>query len=471
MSKIVLKDFNLGGIADSKYQGIPNSVAALVGWDIHSEPGILKVNQKLTKESGAVVDDLVKRILPASDGNSYLFGSTNGKIWKRTSSGVYSLVATAAPATGSVGIMDAWERDGYIYYSMQSRLGRKPFPGLADWTDRDDNFATFSNTDADFHPIIEQNLVLYIGDKNYLAKVDGGLFTANALDIKTPLRIKSLGKINTDLLIGTYVNNNINLTEIFRWNTTSKISFSSSDEIPEVGINAFIPTDNFVLVNAGRKGNLYLYNGEKLEPFKRIPGNWTGTNEAIVHPNAVTNLNGLPLFGISNVSGNPLLQGIYSLGGYDRKYPKVLNLEYVISQGTLANLDIGAIAVVGNDILVSWKDNAAVPVAYGVDKLDTTAKFGGAYMESRIINVERSELKNCDVFINYRSLPTGMDIVLKKSVNYGAFSTVTTVNDAKRMMKFAKVMITGAATLQLRIEVVVNGNNAPEIESVEVNLI
>jgi len=36
---------------------------------------------------------------------------------------------------------------------------------------------------------------------------------------------------------------------------------------------------------------------------------------------------GLPLFGFSNISGNPTTQAVYSLGGYDRNYPKVLNLE------------------------------------------------------------------------------------------------------------------------------------------------
>jgi hypothetical protein len=65
----------------------------------------------------------------------------------------------------------------------------------------------------------EVNQVLYIGDRNYVAQVDAGTFSANALDIKTPLRIKSLGKILTDLLVGTFVNVYNAITEILRWNT------------------------------------------------------------------------------------------------------------------------------------------------------------------------------------------------------------------------------------------------------------
>lgn len=83
MARIPFKNFNMGGIADSDYMGAPNSMADLWGFDIHSEVGVLKVNQALTKESGSTIDDLVKASVPCSDGNTYLFGSTNGKIWKQ----------------------------------------------------------------------------------------------------------------------------------------------------------------------------------------------------------------------------------------------------------------------------------------------------------------------------------------------------------------------------------------------------
>ena len=81
------------------------------------------------------------------------------------------------------------------------------------------NWATFTITDAAFHPMIEQNLILFIGDGNYVAQVDAGVFTANALDIKTPLRIKSLGKIGTDILLGTFIAATVNKAIIFRWDT------------------------------------------------------------------------------------------------------------------------------------------------------------------------------------------------------------------------------------------------------------
>ena len=48
MSSVVqFKDINLGAIGDSKYQGTKNSMARVVGMDIHGTPGLAKVNQKM----------------------------------------------------------------------------------------------------------------------------------------------------------------------------------------------------------------------------------------------------------------------------------------------------------------------------------------------------------------------------------------------------------------------------------------
>lgn len=327
------------------------------------------------RDEGNAIKDLIKTILPCSDGNTYLFGSTTGKIYKRTSAGVYSLEGTAAPAAGAVGIMDAWEYQGYIYYSMQSRLGRVAVGAPTDWSARNDSWATFTNTDADFHPFKEVNQVLYVGDKNYIAQIDAGVFTADALDMDTKFRVQSLGKVLTDLLIGTFVNVYNALTEIFRWNTWS-LSYSSSDEIPEVGINAFLKSDNAILVSCGRKGNIYQYDGLQLSQAKKIPGNWLLSNEATIHPNASENYYGLPLLGLSNVSGNPAKQGIYSLGGYDKNYPKVLNLEWIISAGGYAGVDIGAIKVVGTDLLVSWKYVATITMTIATPCVVTWTAHG-----------------------------------------------------------------------------------------------
>lgn len=465
MQNVDFKNFNLGGIADSDYMGAPNSLAELWGFDLHSEPGILKVNQALTKESGLNIDDFVKASVPSSDGNTYLFGSTNGKVWQRTSGGVYSLVATVVPAIGAVGILEAKEYQGFIYYATQSRLGRWQL-GTA-WSTRNDNWAIFTKTDLEWHPMLILNLVLYIGDASLVAQVDTGVFSASALDITTPLRIKCLGQLGTDLLLGTYVSSNIVITQIYRWNTWS-ISFTNSDPIPEIGINSFLPIDNGVIVNAGTKGNTYIYNGSTLELYKQIKGTWdNSTNKAVVNPNAVLNFFGLPIFGLSYLNGSPTNLGIYSLGRANRNYPIVLNGEQGISTGHLSNVEIGCIVGVGDIYLVSWKDTTSGTV-YGVDKLDLTLKYPSAYLVTRVIMAERMVSLNYNVVnIAYRLLPTSTLFTISKKVNSGAyvvFDVADCQDDTMRNMYMTKVDINDATTVQVKIAITTSLNTAPEIE-------
>lgn len=470
MAKVTIKNVNLGGIADSDYLGSENSVAELVGFDIHSEGGLLRVNQALTKESGATIDDLVKAKVQCSDGNTYLFGSTNGKIWKRTSGGTYSLEATASPASGSAGIVDAYEYQGYIYYAMENRLGRVAVGSPTSWAGRSDNWATFTNGNATHHPMKEVNLVLYIGDANFVAQVDAGTFSANALDIKEPLIIKSLGKLKTDLLIGTFVSTSIYRTEILRWNTWS-VSYSVSDEIPEVGVNSFLDIDNQVIVNAGLKGNLYQYDGFNLTPSKSIKGDFpTGTtNQVEVFPNATFNFAGLPLFGLSQANGNGAKYGVYSFGRKNVNYPRVLNLEWLVSVGNETNIKIGSITGVGDIFLVAWEDTDAS--TYGVDKLDLSNKFNGAYLTTRMMMADRNALlQHGLVDVAYRDLPDGTSIGIEHSSNHGSFNGITGVQDTQTKLVTAKYDIGEATVEQVKITTTASGNDAPSLEMITVEI-
>jgi len=466
MAEIITKNLNLGGIADSDYIGGENSVAEMVNCDIHSEAGIIKANQKLTKDSGSTVTELILAYVACSNGSSYHFGDSGG-IYERESSGTWTKRATASPAAGSAKILSAREYQGYILYAMQSRLGRIAVPAAGgSWAGRDDSWATFSNTDADFHPMWEVNLVLYIGDANYVAQVDGTTFSANALDIKTPLRISALGNLDTDLLIGTFVAAHIMRTEIIRWNTWS-VSFSVSDPIPEVGVNAFLDTDNFVVVNCGRKGNLYTYNGAQLELFKKIKGTWSSTNKAKVNTNCTYNFNGMPLFGLSQIAGTGVNLGVYSLARTNRNYPFVLNLEFKISTGNLTGIQVGTICPISADqILVAWRDDNG-STTYGVDILNLTTK-ATAYFVTRNFMVDRKMYSNYGfVHVPYRTLPTDTEIKIYTSNQHAAFSGTadTSEIDTDRLVVRTKEHIGEASVVKVKVELVPNANDAPEVES------
>lgn len=455
MPIIQFKDIFKGGLADSKYVGVANSMAEMVGLDIHSEPGIIKVNQALAKDSGATVTEAIAKIVTASDGSSYLFSSGSGKIWKRTAGGAYSLAHTNTDGAN----VDADEYEGYIYYASATKLGRFQIGGA--WTD---TWATFTNGDTDFHPMKVKNGILYIGDGDLIAQVDAGVFTADALDLPKPHRVKCLGEVYTDLLIGTYISANCNLVSIFRWDTWS-ISWTVDDVVPEIGLNAVLPLDNYAVIQAGTKGRIYIYNGSQLELFKRIPGDWSDTNKALVNPNAAAVFD-RPLFGLSNSSGNPAPQGVYSFGSYSSNYPKILNLEYVISQGVTAGVSVGAMANIGDNILVAWN----VGANYGVDKIDWSNKYNGAYLKTRLIAIDRELGKDFRVMIPYRSIPTGTSLTVKYYENYASSpTTLTMTQDTDRKILYGEAKIPKANTLQLEVIFNTSANNAPEIESLEIS--
>jgi hypothetical protein len=275
--------------------------------------------------------------------------------------------------------------------------------------------------------------------------------------------------MNTDLLVGTIVSANVPEAQIARWNTWS-VSFSYSDPVPEAGVNCFLETDNNIIVSVGTKGNLYLYNGSQLEEYKRVKGVYTGTNKATVHENATFNFNGMPLFGFSNVSGNPAYQGVYSLNRTNRNYPYVLNLENYISSAHLSNVEIGSITPISSDqFLVSWKDTT-VGTVYGVDVLDLTAKTPLAWFATRTMIVNRTQINNYkEMNVPYRSLPTGSDIKIYKKTNADtSFTEITEAeNDADRLMFSSEVNISDAVRFQGKVELIPNGNNAPEVELLE----
>lgn len=464
---IPIEGFNLGGLADSKFSGVANSVYKMVGLDPHSTPGLLKVAQKLTKNSAATVTELCNHALALTTGDNLFFSSTTGKIWRRAAAGTWALCWTTVPTAGGAGCLGAFEYQGYVYWATESYLHRIVVADAdADWTGlSDQNFAKFLITDATYHPMVEQNNVLYIGDGKYLASVDTGVFSGLALDIKTPRRISALGKVGTDVLIGTYRGADIAKTEVIRWNTVS-VNYAVSDPVDEEGINCFMTGDSIVFAQAGLRGNIYTYNGQALELFKKIPGDFTAAKYGQVNPGSVANIGGNILFGFSNGSGDPADEGVYRLGRAGSSYPYILDFPYPTSQRAtgafiLTGTEIGAVLVDGDDIYVAWKE----ATNYGVDKIDASNKITQAYLETRVMSATREPFSTFAKFlVAYETVPASCVIEILYDKNYtGSYTATTEVKDTTRKLVYAEEGVE-ANTLQLKLLLTANSNDAPTIE-------
>jgi len=560
MGIVQFKDINLGAIADSIYQGTKNALARMCGFDIHSTPGLLRVNQKMTKDSGIIIDEYCKVGIECSNGIKYWFSSVSGKIWQ-DKVGVYTLVYTTIPTGNSAVCTDVYEYQGYLYWATEKYLHRIAIAssdGSTAWTaNAAPNWATFTNGTTVGHAMVEINMVLYIADKYYVAQVDTNTFSANALDISSNYVITALGKMSTYLLVGGSIPN-VNMSEIFSWNTYST-TFQSSDTVPERTINSFIYADNYIYVNAGSSGSIYAYNGTQLQFYKRIPGTYSSTRTCLINPNASGMYKGsIPIFGVSNGVGDACDEGIWSLGRYSLNYPVVFNMEFPTSNvdsdgyNILTGIEIGAILVSGVDIYASWKRSSTITttiadpavvtlaahgltdgeavyftttgalptgittatvyyakgvnantfnlydtsahavsggatgrvattgtqsgvhtmVAVGIDKLDYSNKIVHPFFETRVIAPDRNSLQSFSKIIaSYQDMPASTSIVIKTKADHASvYSDTTELLDTMRKTTYTDSDRIEGKSLQVRMECVSSGNNAPTIEELDVIL-
>lgn len=329
------------------------------------------------------------------------------------------------------------------------------------------NWQAFEVGDAEFHPMAIQDLTLFIGDGNQVASVDEDeVFDNNTLDIKTPNRIKCMIDYQFDILLGTFISDNVSVAEIIRWDTVSP-SWNTSDPVNEAGINAFIRDDNYIMVSAGKYGRIYFYNGTELEQYKRIPGSYSNTATAVIHPGSVATFDGIPIFGLSNGSNNPSLQGIYALGSYSRDYTKALTLDWPISENVVANIEVGAILVIDGLIYAAWKRGTV----FGIDKLDMTAKYSGAYFNTRMLfQSQRDVLKSlAEVAAYWGSMPSNCGFTFWYSVNGTDFVEMNEINANKQKNDIlnqyrAQLSVPNIGSLQIKCVFDVSGNTAPEME-------
>jgi hypothetical protein len=286
------------------------------------------------------------------------------------------------------------------------------------------------------------------------------------LNVVSPERIQTIKDFDIDILIGTRV---VNKGRVLRWDGVSE-GWSAQDDIEEQGINAFIRDDNYMYVQAGFYGRMYFYNGEKLDPFKRIPGDWSPTKTAKINPNATAFHLGVPVFGLSNVAGNPTLQGVYGFGSYGVGYPKTLSLDFPIPTNVFEGVEIGSMVADGADLYVSYKDATDV----GVAKLDWANKYNGAYLETNALmgTENRSDFTNIDaVNVDYTDLPTSTGITIAYKKNYDStFTTLSGITFPKLKQVKARETITDIANLILKISLTTNTNATPNVENVSIGL-
>jgi hypothetical protein len=389
-----------GGISDEDDKGVKGSFKFGYGLDIHKKKDTLSCQQAMKNESGSVVVDLINFFVPATDGNAYGFGDA-GNIYKRTPAGDWSVKYTDGSSLSIKGAYE-WEDDAgnnYLYWATDTQLNRKPLPGASDWSDVVIGWQTL--TSADWHTMKQACGNLMICNGNFLAMVDyQGVFTAEAMNLRPGNLATCLEEDNDYAIIGSKRKDEAEIGHVWSWITTA-LNWVQKKIIPSKGVNALITTEAMFL-QAGTDGELYFSDMVNNVPLLAFPGGGQ------VNPGGVTNKNGMAMFGVFG-GDNP---GIYSYGRKRKNRPLALNLDYKLTLETVT--EIGAIEMVGGDLLVSYQSGTT----YSVEVVDPNNKADAIY-ES--LDFDGGSPYFAKLFENIKiklePLPTGCSIKAKYRMN------------------------------------------------------
>jgi hypothetical protein len=307
--------------------------------NIFDNPGSIGMSLAVAEEvsATAVVVDSIYWFIEGSDGNKYAFGNA-GNIYKRTTTRVWTLVYTDANGA----ILGACEYNGYIYWATSTKLSRKPFPGVSNWSDVVHDWKTL--TASAWHPMIVQSIYLLIGNLNTLATVDdvGNFVSSGTSDITlnvlaTGNEINCIVKFGDDVLVGTGFSSQVpsvvgtswpylyKKSYIARWDLVSS-SWNSIDEITDRGITAMIIFENVAILFSAVEGNIYSFDGSTVTKIRNPLQLYSNTvltpQNCTVYPGAVSGFKNRIIFVIYEG------EIIYSLGRVKDGYPLALCPEF-----------------------------------------------------------------------------------------------------------------------------------------------
>jgi len=454
MSQIYKVTSFRGGISDEDDKGIAGSFSFGSGLDIRKKADSLSCQQALKEEGAGVIVDLIYFWVPCSDGNAYGFGNA-GKIYKRTSAGVITLVYTEA--SGITGAAEWYSSTKtYLYWATATKERRKEIPGDVNWGDTTD---VGDLTSATWHTQREAGGALIIANAGKLAQVGyDESYTSEALNLIPGNIAKTVVERNGRSIVGTARASNLT-----------------------IGINAAIDAE-VPLAQVGTDGELYFANMKDGIPAKRFPGGgkcnpggvcngvedvnffeWEQDALSWIDKQSVGNLAMFGVWGADTGYG-----GIYSYGRKNKNHPFVMNLEYLLDV-----TEIGSVANIGGVIVIGYKNGSS----YYVKSVDSTTKATGTWegLDFKAPDKNSMEItvwKTAEVFC--KALPAGTSIAFYYQTDKsGTFTLAKTADgdtkfDTTGGKKAVFAIGTDGEIFQPKVVLTPTGNTSPEIRRIKV---
>lgn len=461
-----IENFN-GGISPIATKGVRGSFAFGYGLNIR-ENNTLRCNQKLKKDTGSTVVDLVLAMFKGSDGAIYAFGDT-GKIYRKAS-GTWTLRETDADGkiTGACEFKST--SGSYILYATQTKLKKITLANAASgtWASNVVTAGTFTNGIAgDFHTMRVAMGVVLVNDGDLLAMYDyEDAVNMAALRMSTGTKGRAILDRDNRVIVGGRENDD---GKFITWDRSAD-SWEDKKSAQGSNVNSMGFLEQGIVAQVGDTGKLKYWNFGETVPLITIPGTESS------YPGAVTMYNEVTHIGMNGGTKN----GVYSIGRANLNDPRSLNLEYVPSHGLLTGTEIGALARDGEDLYVSWKNDTT----YGIDIIDHENKATAVY-ESLVLNMDKSQMEKilravkvllaeplpagCEVKVRYRCTHSSAEEAAADDASGWVPTTMSDDRDAIDGTGENKGIFNAEGTgekVEVRVELYPSGNNAPEVDSV-----
>jgi len=452
-----------GGRSDYEDRGIAGSYWRSRNLDIRGTEDVITNSRALvsdgTGSSGAdtIVTDLINFWINSSDGNTYGLGDT-GKIYKRTSAAVWSVVYT--DADGEIKGAYEWYCDNgkkYMFWATDTKLHSKEMPGNSGWSDVDATITphsglpqTYPKTDltsATWHTMTQANGSLMICNDKLLAMVGyDGSYTKEALMLRPGIITQSLIEKGNQVLIGG--GDNVRESWLSTWEQTA-LSWIDKNRIPTPTINAIIDAE-LMLMSAGTT-DLFFSDMTNNLPVCSLGGK--------ANPGGVVEDGGLALFGVFGGTDS----GIWSYGRTKKNESYTLNLEHYIDAD-----EIGAICKIAGQRFLSYQKGAT----HAVRKVDTATYGNTEYYSLALTAPQESTFTSVDMVTG--KIPIGCSIAIYYDLDdTGSWTQafmagdIATATSAQRDPTF--LIGSYGRVFKLKVVLTPSGNTRPQISEIYIN--
>lgn len=282
-----------------------------------------------------------------------------------------------------------------------------------------------------YHPMIQFQNFIAIGNERYVAKLQaGGVYNPHQLVLPAGYRVRCFAKWNEFLAIGVWKGTSITDTDqgkVFLWDGSSDVSNSSNAntivDVLQGGVNAMQGAGGVLSVIAGYQGKFMnyggisqssYYSGGQLQKVTQLPL-LDPSEFAEIAPGAMCMWQSIMRFGACiNTNSVSVHPGIYSYGTLNSNYPISLAYDGPLSIGdtTSSQVKVGSLFPAGQTLYCGLQNGNK----YGVDTISTTnSPYGSATCEYLITDLGKLyQLKPNLVFrVDFLPLLAGQSVTVK----------------------------------------------------------